>query len=296
LKSLFLSFILLKILNPLTQIHAEEVIKLSSGRSDIVIGIIDGPVDLTHEAFVNINIQERKNNIQCCNTKTHSIACNHGTFITGILAGKRGLDIQSLCPSCKYIIRPVFLENTTPMTTIEQLAEAIIETVDKGANVINLSLGIPNVITPQKILEEACVYARNHNTIIVVAAGNQQRLGGSLMFTNEWIIPVTACDQANKILFLSNLGIHIGKYGIMAPGVNIKSTLPGNTYGYMTVTSVATTFATGIIALLWSLYPKSSSSELIYSIRNNSQKKSVIPDLLNGEKALNKLKNLKSNK
>ena len=38
-------------MNPLTQTGLQSLMSISSGHPDIVIGIIDGPIDLNHPAF-----------------------------------------------------------------------------------------------------------------------------------------------------------------------------------------------------------------------------------------------------
>jgi subtilisin family serine protease len=69
---------------------------------------------------------------------------------------------------------------------------------------------------------------------------------------------------------MSNFGPSIGNRGILAPGVNINSTLSGGKYIKMSDTSCAAPFVTGTIALLWSLYPDATTEQVIYAIRMGS--------------------------
>jgi subtilisin family serine protease len=277
----------------LKQIKLNSLVNLSRGSPKVIVGIIDGPVDIRHAAFDEIRpiIVNKDYDILCHHPETNNEACVHGTFITGILAAKRGLGTPSICPSCKFALRPIFYEyhKSSPQATPIDLSDAICETVDAGAKIINLSLGMGVPMGPVKQLEEACIHARNNDAIIVISAGNQHRIGGFSVLNNEWPIPVAACDQNNTPLAHSNLGISIGKYGIMAPGLNVRSTFPNNRYGIMTGTSIASAFVTGTIALLWSLFPSSSSTEIIYSIRKSSRSKSIIPPVLDAEAAFKML-------
>lgn len=67
------------------------------------------------------------------------------------------------------------------------------------------------------------------------------------------IISVTAINPSKLVLPSSNYGVHT--VDIAAPGYQILSLLPGNSYGYMTGTSQATAFVSGAAALVKSKYP-----------------------------------------
>jgi subtilisin family serine protease len=71
---------------------------------------------------------------------------------------------------------------------------------------------------------------------------------------------VASTDINNKILPSSNWGqTHVD---VAAPGENIYSTLPGGRFGYMTGTSQATAFVSGIAALLLAHDPKLTPQEI----------------------------------
>jgi subtilisin family serine protease len=74
----------------------------------------------------------------------------------------------------------------------------------------------------------------------------------------------------------------------MAPGKNIISTAAGGGHIKLNGTSFATPFVTGTLALLWSIFPKVTAAELIYSVTRNTTRKtrSILPPLLDAHKAL----------
>jgi subtilisin family serine protease len=275
---------------------------ISRGHPDITVGIIDGPVDFIHPAFETSKIHTIKDwQLSACKNAS-SIACVHGTFVTGMLCAKRGLSAPAICPDCKVIVNPIFREEMnnpknemiTPTIIPEELAGAIIETVDAGAQVINLSLGLStSLLTVCDRLRQAYDYALHKGTIIVVAAGNQGTIGNISLFNHQWPIPVAACDENNNLGPMSNFGSSIGKRGLMAPGINIRSTSPKGQYTYMSGTSFATPFVTGSIALLWSIFRNAKPEEIITSIRQGTSlnRHSVIPPLLDVKTTWNKLKN-----
>jgi subtilisin family serine protease len=281
----------------------QSLMNLSSGHPDISIGIVDGPIYLDHPAFQTSKIKTvRDSQFDVCKNAS-SIACSHGTFIAGILCAKRGLPAPAICPDCNIIFNPIFkegMDNTNekemilPSATPEDLANAIIETVDAGARIINLSLGLSaSSLTRYDTLQQAYDYSLHKGVIIVVAAGNQGNIGNISLINHKWLIPVAACDEYGRFDPNSNFGPSIGNRGVMAPGVNIRSTYPDEKYTNMSGTSFAVPFVTGSIALLWSIFPNATPAAIIQSITRATSffnRRSIIPPLLNVEAAWSKLK------
>jgi subtilisin family serine protease len=290
-------------MDPLSQTRLQSLMSISSGHPDIIIGVIDGPVDFNHPAFQESRIRTVKDSQLGACKNASDISCTHGTFVVGILCAKPGLSAPAICPNCEIILNPIFREedanNTNnkdiifPSATPEELSRAIIETIDAGAQVINLSLGLSSSsLTVYDKLQQAYDYALHKGVIIVVAAGNQGNIGNISLINHQWLIPIAACDENNRLDSLSNFGPSIGNRGLMAPGVNITSTYPGGQYTRMSGTSFAAPFVTGGIALLWSIFPKADPAAIIHSITTGTSFKrhSIIPPLLNVEAAWNKLK------
>jgi subtilisin family serine protease len=285
-------------MDPLSQTRLHSLMSISSGSPDISIGLVDGPIDFSHPAFHGSKIRTVKDSqfSECKNAG--SIACAHGTFTAGILCAMRGQSAPAICPDCKILLNPIFREdmNNTrrkdiifPSATPEELTNAIIEIVDAGARIINLSLGLSSSsLTVYDELQQAYDYALHKGVIIVAAAGNQGSIGNISLINHQWLIPVAACDENGKLDVMSNFGPSIGSRGLMAPGQNIRSTYPKGQYTDMSGTSFAAPFVTGAIALLWSINPRATPAQIKQSIvlsatRRNSR--SLIPGLLNAEAA-----------
>ena len=262
-------------MDPLKQTRLETLMSLSAGHPKITIGLIDGPVDFTHPAFEGSKIRTiKKSQLGACRDASN-IACFHGTFISGILCSERGLAAPGICPSCEIILNPIFNKNIDdeknngsgiiPSTTPEKLSDAIIETINAGARIINLSLGLstsPLIVYDR--LRQAYDYAVQKGVIIVAAAGNQGKIGNTSIINHQWLIPVSACDENGRLDAMSNFGPSIGRRGLMAPGVNINSTYPEGRYTRMSGTSFAA-LVTGGIALLWSLFTNNTAVSIMYS-------------------------------
>jgi hypothetical protein len=130
-------------------IHLQPLMNITKGSSKINIGLIDGPVAINHPDLNTKNIIQIKGKQSATCSVTDSIACNHGTFIAGILKANRGSNAPAICPDCTLLIRPIFSEYTiktalVPNTTPSELAVAILDCIDAGAHIINLSLALAN--------------------------------------------------------------------------------------------------------------------------------------------------------
>jgi subtilisin family serine protease len=155
-------------------------------------------------------------------------------------------------------------------------------------------------LTTCHTLQEAYDYSLQNGVIIVVAAGNQGCIGNVSLINHQWVIPVAACNENGELDPTSNYGPSIGNRGVMAPGTNIRSTFPGGQYTRMNGTSFAAAFVTATLALLWSVFPSTSATELIHCLRigsSNGRHRSITPSLLNVETVYHLLKAvIKNNK
>ena len=131
-------------MNPLDLVKLSQLMELTSGRPEVVIGLIDGPVAVDHPDLANSNVREIPGRMGGVCTMANSVACTHGTFVAGILSGKRTSSAPAICPGCTLLVRPIFSESTAlnedmPSATPEELAAAILDCVRAGVHVINLS-------------------------------------------------------------------------------------------------------------------------------------------------------------
>lgn len=261
----------------------------TTGRSDIVVGLIDGPVAINHPDLATAIVRGVPGKPGGACTRYDSVSCQHGTFVAGILCARRSSAAPAICPACTLVVRAIFSEAESrnghmPSATPAELAKAIIETVDAGARIINLSAALIHpTASGERQLEEAIDYAAHLGTIIVAAAGNQGAIGSSVITRHAWVIPVVACDQAGSPLADSNLGKSIGTRGFMALGQSVTSISVSNGPIRLDGTSVAAPFVTGTIALLFSEFPSLTGSQMKIALAHSHAhgRVSIVPPLLN---------------
>jgi len=263
--------------------------ELTGGRPEVIIGLIDGPVAMNQSGLAEENIRQISVRLPGTCDKTNSIACMHGTFVAGILSGDRTTLAPAICPDCTLLARPIFTEASTwdgemPGASPEELAAAIIDCIKSGARILNVSVALTQPLTKSdRLLEEALDYAATHNVVVVAAAGNQGIIGSSIITRHRSVIPVVACDLEGKPVNHSNIGHSIGLRGLTAPGDAIVSlgTEAGKTLT-LGGTSVAAPFVTGAIALLWSIFPAASVTEVKFAVTQAwvSRRTTVVPPLL----------------
>ena len=281
---------------PTELVNLKTLMARTRGRPDLKIGLIDGPVLTHHPDLATEHLQEIDGShaasfpVAAC-TQADSTACLHGTFIAGILAARRDSAAPAICPDCTVLVRPVFSETSVgrdhmPSATPEELAAAVLDCVNAGARIINLSLALAQPsIKGEGALDEAFNQALSRGVLVAAAAGNQGTLGSSAITRHPWVIPVVACDESGRPVHESNLGGTIGTRGLSAPGDAVTSLGTNGEMVTLGGTSVAVPFVTGAIALLWSEFPKATAGQIKLAVTQAilPRRASVVPPLLDAE-------------
>lgn len=274
--------------NPLDLVNLRPLMDLSSGRAETTIALIDGPVATDHKDLSSTNIREIPGRLHGTCARASSTACMHGTFVAGVLSATRGSQAPSISPDCTLLVRPIFAETASgnrnmPSADPEELALAMIDCVDAGAHVINLSAALAQSSAKgERRLEQALDYSAKRGVVVVAAAGNQGSIGSSAITRHPWVIPVAACDLRGRPTGYSNLGNSIGRRGVTAPGDGITSLGADGESPTFGGTSAAAPFVTGAIALLMSIFPDATAAELKIGVTRGHvlHRATVVPPLL----------------
>jgi subtilisin family serine protease len=275
-------------MSPLDIVELTRLMDRSGGRQEIAIGLIDGPVAMDHPDLSRQHIQQVTGRQSAACTLVASVACSHGTYVAGILSAKRGSAAPGICPDCTLLVRPIFPEHRSadgamPTATPEELTEAIVESIDAGARLLNMSAALLQTSSRgERAIGQALDYAAHRGVIAVAAAGNQGMIGSSVVTRHPWVIPVAGCDRHGRPMSLSNLGSSIGRRGLRAPGESITSLGTDGKPLTSSGTSAASPFVTGAIALLWSEFPAASAAEVKLAITRGGRRprNTLVPPLM----------------
>lgn len=188
----------------------------------------------------------------------------HGTHVAGIIAASGA--VKGVAPGVKLLAYKVLdeLGSGQYSTIIAGIDRAVDPDqnplTNDGAQVINLSLGGPG--DPDDAISQAVDTAVAAGVVCVVAAGNNGGNGNSTIGSPgcaRTALTVGASDKMDVMAYFSSRGpsqpdLAI-KPDLTAPGVAIRSTIPGGGYAVKDGTSMATPHVAGAVALLLQLHP-----------------------------------------
>jgi subtilisin family serine protease len=193
-------------------------------------------------------------------------AHGHGTHVAGI--------VKSIFPDVKILALKYYNPKASGQANLDATIKALQYAVDHNVDVINYSGGGPEASVEElRVLKQA----EKKGILVIAAAGNERSnidekrnayYPASYGLSN--IITVGAHDDELNIISSSNYGKNT--VDIAAPGHRIRSAIPGNGAGYMTGTSQATAFVTGVAALIKSKYPKMKFDQIKNIILSSSLK------------------------
>ena len=246
-------------LHALPRIAAEQAWDVTTGNPNVLIAVVDTGVYAGHPDFG----QNIVNGSDFINGDANAADDEgHGTHTAGIIAaiGNNGRGVAGMCWQCKVLA--VKALNEQGGGSAVTVASGIRYAADRGARIINLSLGGEN---DSRLLHEAIRYATGRGVLVVVAAGNEAMEGNPVEYPAAYpeVLAVGATDGNDAHAPFSNYGSYVD---IAAPGVDIGSTLwvpdAAEAYGAATGTSEAAPFVAGLAGLIWSVNPALSSEEV----------------------------------
>lgn len=167
----------------------------------------------------------------------------HGTAMASLIAGNDPSN-GGVAPAAEIL--DIRVADTQGQGNVAMVAQGILQAVDAGARVINISLG---TTADAAMLRQAVAYAQSRGVIVVAAAGNEQQSQLAYPAAYSGVISVAAVDAQGRQAYFSNSGEGLF---ISAPGVGIIS---GYSEGKMVVgsgTSQAAAITSGAVTALLS--------------------------------------------
>ena len=167
----------------------------------------------------------------------------HGTAVASLIAGQSS-EVVGLAPGVSLLsIRVMDTEGKGDTFT---LARGIVDAVDRGAQIINLSLG---TYGDSPALRQAVEYAVARGVALVAASGNDAVAGVSYPGRYPGVLAVGAVDANGRHLYFSNRGAEVD---LAAPGVGVTAAWPGDEVVGFSGTSAAVPIVSGALAMLLS--------------------------------------------
>lgn len=241
----------------------------TEGDRSIQVGLVDGAVALDHAAL-------RPGAVR---SAASALPSRHGTAVAGVLAAERDSGAPAVCPGCSIVVVPLL--DGRSVVGPGELAHAILACLAEGATLINVSAAFVGSFPEDRALRDALDSAAERGALVVAAAGNAGRVGGSPLAGHPVVLPVASCTAAGGPLATSNLAASIGQRGVLAPGDPVPSLAPGGGMAPLGGTSLAAALVTGALALAWSLAPGSSVQQLRAGLSGpRSTRRSIVPPLL----------------
>jgi type VII secretion-associated serine protease mycosin len=190
----------------------------------------------------------------------------HGTAVASIIAAAPvpGVSFTGVAPAARILSVKISGTDTFPTSATPQ---GIMDAVQFGADVINLSLATPDDVPA---LRNAVKYALSHNVVVVAAAGNDLPQGGTGPFypaAYPGVLAVGAVGPGGALAAFSDRHTPVA---VTAPGMNVTSAYPGSfpdAYAPMqNGTSFAAAFVSGVVALVRSAHPGLSAAQVVARI------------------------------
>lgn len=260
----------------INKINLKDAWDITTGNSNIKVAIIDvGVVDNT---YADLGYSSYGNYTNISYTLGHDYASDyvftpeqkvHGTHVACVVGAKTnnglygcGITGGNNCSGVTLISYRVKNEL--------HLVQAINQAVDDGAKVINLSLSSPYDLD----IEDAIENAYNHNVSIACATGNDSLSSIRYPASNNLTIAVGASNQQDLRCTFSNYGTGLD---IVAPGdqIYVQGT-SSNSFISVGGTSIAAPMVSGTIALMLSVNPDLTPSEIRTILHNSATKGSYV--------------------
>jgi len=252
---------------------------LNVNKEEIIVAVVDTGVDYNHEDLKNVmwkNTNEIEGNgidddnngyiddiygIDPLSDDTDPMASHsHGTHVAGTIGAEQnnGVGIAGIASNVK-----IMAIRTVPDSSDEtdaDVVESFLYAAKHGARIINCSFGKRNNEGGMIVNETIDHIAEKYHTLVIAAAGNDYgrnidtKLVYPASFPSDYLMVVASTTKSGGLSWFSNVGKK--NVDVAAPGSDVYSTTPGNNYGNMSGTSMASPTTAGVAAEVLSHFPQ----------------------------------------
>ncbi|MFF2894908.1 type VII secretion-associated serine protease mycosin [Streptomyces sp. NPDC057966] len=259
----------------LDAMKADEMWRTTTGKG-VVVAVIDSGVDQENPDLVG-QVLKGKNLELDLKGDEHTDYDGHGTSMAGLIAGtgrsNGGNGAFGLAPGVKILpIRMpesgVGANQAVENEEFNKVAPVAIRyAVDRGARVINISLG---TYAGSQALTDAVRYALDNGSLVFAAAGNNGEGANLVEFPSgtPGVVTVGAIGHDSKKTGESQHGPQID---LTAPGIDMVHPCTGGTQLCKTSgTSDATAIASASAALIWAKHPDWTNNQVLRVMLNTA--------------------------
>lgn len=214
------------------------------------VAVVDTGVDTTHPDLQGV-ATTRANFVD--RDETRFERDTHGTEVAGVIAAQAGnaRGIVGIAPEARLLALKACWERADGGSVCNSfsLAQALAAAIDRGAQVINLSLGGP----PDALLTRLVQAAQARGAIVVGA------------------MPTGAARDGFPVGIAGVIAVGDGSDGALgAPGREVLTLTPGGRYDFASGSSIAAAQVSAIAALLLERHPKLGAAALERALRGSS--------------------------
>jgi subtilisin len=236
-------------------IKADQVHSTGNTGTGVKVAILDTGIDASHE---DLNVSGGASFV-AGEPNALTDGNSHGTHVAGTVAALNNTTgvIGVAHSASLYAVKVL---DSSGSGTYSGIIQGIEWAVANNMDVINMSLGGSSGSTA---LQQACDNAYNSGVLVVAAAGNEGTRGklNTIGYPAKYasVMAVGAVDSSNNRASFSSVGSELE---VMAPGVNILSSVPGNGYDSYNGTSMASPHVAGAAALIMAGNPGLSNVQV----------------------------------
>ncbi|HEX4946904.1 MAG TPA: S8 family peptidase, partial [Blastocatellia bacterium] len=216
------------------KINADQLHPQATGRG-IKIAVVDTGIDYEHVELKG-RVTARANFVEGDKNFASDV---HGTLVAGVIAAQPNnkTGIYGIAPEAELIAIKAFQPRHKTSIAADGSSQSVAQGLDfaitNQARIINLSLGGPK----EPLLAQLVQTAHARGIVLVAAAGNDG-LKGEPKYPAAYaeVIAVSATNNKDELYTAATRGTYID---LVAPGVEVMSTVPDNKFNSFTGTSMA---------------------------------------------------------
>lgn len=245
----------------LSKIQAPAAWDYGTGTNGVTVAVIDSGVlashpDLAGKVLAGYDFHNADSDPSDDN--------GHGTAVAGLSAAASNNLLGMAGIAWANPILPAKVLGADGSGSYSAISNAITWAADRGARVINLSLG---GTASSLTLQQAINYAWSRNAVVIAAAGNN---GNNVLFypaacTN--VVAVSATNASDVRPSWSNFGSYVD---LSAPGENVLSLQGASSYSSWNGTSFSSPITAGVVALMISANPGLSNQAVVDLLLRNA--------------------------